>query len=180
MQTTALVQYVESRGVSKETATAYLKEVYYENTDGKKYFALCFQNDKNGFELRNKYFKGSTSPKTITTIKGKRTDVLNIFEGFFDFLSALQYYGLKTPNNTTVVLNSLSHLDKFLPELQKYRKINLFLDNDSEKSDFAGQHAASKIAKNHKSVCNHAVKLYPEYKDFNDFLISKKITNKWM
>ncbi len=48
---------------------------------------MGFKNNFGGFELRNKYFKGSSSPKEITLISNNSPDRLNVFEGFMDFLS---------------------------------------------------------------------------------------------
>lgn len=36
---------------------------------GKWYFAVGFANRSGGYEIRNKYLKGSISPKEITHIK---------------------------------------------------------------------------------------------------------------
>src|SRR6056297_3258701 len=62
----ALIEYIKSRGIPLETARANLKEAYYF-VGSKHYFAVAFGNDKGGCELRNKYFKGGLSPKSITT-----------------------------------------------------------------------------------------------------------------
>jgi len=172
VQNAALIQYLQSRKISKATAQRYLKEVYYKNKPEQKtpYFALAFKNDKNGYEIRNKYFKGASSPKTITTIKAKTdTGILNVFEGFFDFLSALEYYKLKTPNHKTIILNSISFIESIYIELIYARKINLFLDNDN-----AGRNASNTIQQEHHKAINQSNILYPEHKDFNNFLTNKQ------
>ena len=163
VQNKALIQYIASRKIPLSIARTYLKEVYY-NANNKKYFALAFENDKGGYELRNKYFKGSISPKYYTSIKNNATS-LNIFEGFFDFLTALVYFKTVQPNNDTIILNSLAFLDKIIPELKNYKRINLYLDNDKP-----GQKAVESIKNNHSLVINQAAKIYPNHKDFNAFL----------
>jgi hypothetical protein len=160
--------YLKTRKINIELSKIYLKEVYFTWND-KKYFALSFQNDKGGFELRNKYFKGSNSPKYYTTIKGNNSKSLNIFEGFFDFLSALTYYKAQTPGNDTIILNSLAFLDKILSIISKYNAINLYLDNDT-----AGKKAFQIISKNHTRTMNHSERLFLDYKDFNEFLCKGK------
>ncbi len=166
----ALLQYLVVRKIPLNLARRYTQEAYYTVKD-KKYFSIAFRNDKGGFELRNKYSKLASSPKYYTTIQAPGSDQLNIFEGFFNFLSALTYYNVLTPKHNTIVLNSLS----FLPEIHKllanYRQINLFLDNDPDSQ--SGQKAANEINEKHPNIKNLASLIYPGYKDFNEFLISK-------
>lgn len=82
----ALVNYVESRCISKAVAARYLVEVHYQLND-KHYYAVGFKNDKGGFELRN--FKGGTSLKWFTSITTGQTGAVNVFEGVYDFLFLL-------------------------------------------------------------------------------------------
>jgi DNA primase len=163
-----LLQYLYERRISYTTAVHFTKEAYYK-VNGKKYFALAFENDKGGFELRNKYFKGSSSPKTITTIKGF-SKAVNIFEGFIDFLSALEHYNIRKPSNTTIVLNSISNLESALEILPKYERINLYLDNDD-----AGKRATNIIESKFGDVKSFAETIYPDYKDFNEMLQKSKL-----
>jgi len=65
LQNKALIQYIENRNIDIKIAKKYVNEAYYKVNE-KQYFSIAFKNDKNGFELRNKYFKGSTSPKHYT------------------------------------------------------------------------------------------------------------------
>lgn len=172
LQNRALIEYIESRKIPANIAAKYCQEAYYQVTspetgEMKRYFALAFRNDRDGYELRNKYFKGGTSPKTITTIPGNLKSV-NIFEGFVDFLSALVYFGQPSPRCTTIVLNSLSHLRQLYDLLPNFQKINLFLDNDT-----AGQRAAAEIISRFPGAINQAAKIYTRRKDFNEFLINQ-------
>lgn len=167
LQNKALIQYVESRNISAKVAGKYLGEAYYR-TNKKNYFALAFKNDKGGFELRNKYFKGGSSPKAITTIPGI-TNSVNLFEGFMDFLSALTYFNSPHAKNTSIILNSLNNInDRFLADLSKFTRINLYLDNDQ-----AGQGASRRIIKLYPDSINQAETIFPNYKDFNGLLTSK-------
>lgn len=81
----ALVQYLESRKIPIEIARNYCKEVWYRNK-GRQYFALGLQNHLGAWELRNKFYKTSTSPKTYSIVK-RGSKRLFITEGMFDFLS---------------------------------------------------------------------------------------------
>ena len=167
IQNKALIQYLETRKISLQLAKMYLKEAYYK-VENKQYFALAFENDKGGFELRNKYFKGAASPKYYTTIKGKENKHLNIFEGVYDFLSALDFYKTDRPKNTSIILNSTANKNAVLNELSKYNSIFLFLDNDN-----TGTEAAKLFSENHKKAINRTKLLYPGHKDFNDFICNK-------
>jgi len=151
LKSDALIQYIDSRSISLQFATKYLKECTY-SIYGRQFFALAFRNDKGGYELRSKFFKGSNSPKYITSFKGKG-DVINIFEGFFDFLSCCTYYN-QVPANNSIILNSLSFLPKFLSSL-KDRTVHLFLDNDP-----AGRNAVKTISAFSNQVTDYAKIIY--------------------
>lgn len=162
----ALIQYLISRGVSIHYAGKFLKEAFYTVHD-RKYFALAFKNDKDGYELRNAFFKTGSSPKYFTTIPGEDNSILNIFEGFMDFLSCCTLYN-KIPRFRTIVLNSLSFLPRIDSELEQAEHINLFLDNDT-----AGRAATQKIVDKYCKAKDWAPVIYPGQKDFNDFLMKK-------
>lgn len=163
LQNRALIQYLKSRKIPYRVAAniPHLKEAYYTNND-KQYFALAFENDSNGYELRSKYFKGCTQ-KDITTIPGKGNG-LNLFEGFMDYASALTCFNERSCN-TTIVLNSLVNLDKV--DLTRYDKINLFLDNDEQ-----GIKTAKEIIKQHPGAVNRSQQFYRFCKDFNEYLLT--------
>lgn len=163
LQNAALIQYLQSRKIPYQIASKVpqLKEAYYTAND-KRFFALAFENDSNNYELRSKYFKGCTG-KDITTIEGPGTG-LNLFEGFFDLLSAYTFFPKKS-TNTTIVLNSLVNLDKV--DLTRYERINMFLDNDEP-----GIKHANQIINQHPAAVNRSQQFYKQHKDFNDYLLT--------
>ena len=163
-----LIQYLKSRAIALPFARLFLKEAFYTVHD-RKYFALAFKNDKDGYELRNAFFKTGSSPKYFTTIPGADNSILNVFEGFMDFLSCCTYYN-KIPRFRTIVLNSLSFLPRIDSELEQAREVNLFLDNDP-----AGIGATQKIVNSDMQVKDWAPVLYPTHKDFNDFLMNDRV-----
>lgn len=175
LQNVALVNYIKSRGIPAGIAKNYVSEVYYKvyENQQKSYFAIGFKNDLGGFELRNgfkseKYpngFKGSSSPKTITTIEGNRNRV-NVFEGFIDFLSALVIWGV--PKSKTIVLNSVSHVKKLYENVAENTRFNLFLDNDK-----AGRNTANEIMSKYPGSVNQSINIYPDFKDFNELICKK-------
>lgn len=166
LQSNSLITYlVNERKIDRSIALQQVCEVHYRIYN-KNYFAIGFKNDKGGYELRNPYFKGSTSPKYFTTIKGNQAR-LNIFEGFFDYLSALTYLKTIRLKYQTIILNSVSNISR-LPDLSSFQIVNLFLDNDR-----AGQSGVQEIRNMNPSVQNYALELYPGHKDFNEMLINK-------
>jgi hypothetical protein len=162
-----LIKYLGSRNVSLHFAKTYLKEAYY-TVHGRRYYALAFENDRGGYELRNAFFKTGSSPKYLTTIPGVNNSKTNVFEGFMDFLSCCTYYR-KIPSSRTIVLNSLSFLKKIGPLLSEVEHVNLYLDNDQ-----AGRAATNEIRAQINSVKDWAPIIYPGYKDFNEFLMNRK------
>jgi len=169
LQNHALINYLKSRKISYEIARLYCFEVYYKNKD-KRYFSIGFKNDSGGLELRNKYFKGCYDKKDITTIKND-SSTLNIFEGFMDFLS---WFHLKISNEDEdfLILNSLSMADNIQSHLGDYDLVNLYLDNDN-----SGKELTKKIIRKLNSKCLDCSTVYKDYKDLNDYLISKNINH---
>lgn len=161
-----LVKYVRSRGISEGLARKYLQEVRYSNK-GWDYFALGFRNDSGGYELRSPGFKGKTG-NGITTIQGK-PGTINLFEGFFDFLSACEYYRNDTPIHTTIVLNSTVNISAVLPILPKGNGLRCFFDNDA-----TGEKCLSKLIEAGFKPENMAQKVYPKSNDFNEFLMNSR------
>lgn len=147
----------------------YLSTVYYSVKE-RIYYAIGFENDKGGFELRNADFKGCFPPKTITTFD-RGTSTCNLFEGFMDFLSYLILYPMKEkdiPTESTVVLNGTGNLKKAIPFLSKHAQIYAYLDNDE-----GGKQALQKLAKLKLPVTDCS-KMYANHKDLNEFLKQMK------
>jgi len=165
LQNKALIDYLKSRKISIDIANKYLQEVYYEQKD-KNYFALGFENDSKGFEVRNAYFKGCLGSKDITTIKGIGNKELSIFEGFMDFLSALIHFKIDSFKSDVIVLNSVAQKSKIEELLYSdlYNKIYLFLDNDKKGKEVKNEFY------NINNNCIDCSNFYKGYKDFNEFL----------
>lgn len=132
----ALVRYLESRGFPVPFAKQYLKQINVYNRQSKKsIFALGFKNDKGGYEVRNKFYQGSTKPKYITFIRGEviKPPEIHLSEGWPDYLSAIIHKrdGRKFEGDT-IVLNSLSNLTKATPYIKGYgyRTAYSWMDND--------------------------------------------------
>ncbi|MEP7110547.1 MAG: toprim domain-containing protein [Ferruginibacter sp.] len=161
---TALLFYLKERRVPLDVAMEYCKEVNYE-LYGKRYFAIGFENNSGGYELRNRYFKGSSSPKDATLIRKEGAEGLTVMEGFFSFLSWLTI-NRNQPQLPTdyLVLNSLSFLEKNVDRMQSYPKANLMLDNDT-----AGDKATLKLLQISSAFKDNR-ELYHGHKDLNHWL----------
>jgi len=126
----ALLRYLEQRHIPIEIAEKYCQEVRYELND-KTYYGIGFKNDSGGFEIRNPYFKGSSSPKDITTFKNGSNEAI-VFEGFTDFLSFKALHK-NLPENSLdfVVLNSVSFFERARLFMEQHQAIRLYLDRDT-------------------------------------------------
>ena len=160
----ALIQYLKERRI--ENNIHLLKEIHYKISN-KKYFGIGFKNDANGYEVRNKYSKICIGRKDITTIKNKSNN-LRIFEGFMDYLSFKQMEkALKKALSDYVILNSVTMIFKIEKIIDSYEKIELYFDNDE-----AGNRATNEVKQLNPHVEDYRT-LYQNYKDLNDFIMSK-------
>ncbi|MBE9598699.1 toprim domain-containing protein [Pedobacter sp. MC2016-24] len=169
LQSTELLNYLRERGILLQIAAAYCQEVDYL-FENKKYYAIGFKNDKGGYELRNRYFKGSCSPKGVTTLKnGSKT--LLVFEGFIDFLSYLVItQKMDIPLQDYLILNSLAFFEQSVPLMLGYDTVRLFLDNDP-----AGQNC-SLYARSLDERFQDESSMYQNYQDLNNFLMRKPMS----
>ena len=158
-----LLRYLAARAIPLPVASAYCSEVLFQNMN-RTYYAIGFANDALGWEIRNMYFKGCIAPKAITTIS-KATDVLQIFEGFMDFLS-LQTLN---PSSTcdTIVLNSLALLPRIQEKIKSYKQVESFLDNDD-----AGRKSFEVLKHFCPSIIDGSVR-YQTHKDINEWLVAQ-------
>lgn len=162
----SLIQYLHSRGLNVEICMRYLSEVHYQ-LNSKKYFAIGFRNDKNGFELRNKYIKLCLGNKWFTHISNNTNSVI-IFESWSDFVSMLILHPDIDKKNDFIVLNSLAMLVKTDSVLTQYKNVFLALDHDP-----AGTKATETCMIKWKNKCVDLRCFYPHAKDINEFLIHK-------
>ena len=162
--TPELLTYANERGINTPTLRLYCSEIHYRIGHA-DYRAIGFRNDSDGWELRNRERKISNSPKDITTIDRDSTRVA-VFEGFFDFLSAIM---LGIGNQIDIlVLNSVSNLQQATAYLLHHKAIDLFLDNDE-----AGRRTTRQVAEIATSsrIYDYAP-LYGQYNDLNEYLTS--------
>ncbi len=186
LQNKALVGYLKQRGIEKQTASPYVKEIYYSLKE-KNYFALAFPSLSGGYELRNPYFKGAIGKKDISVLVKRKSYsrdseataavAITVFEGFIDFLSALTFYQVKEAKTAVMVLNSVSLKDRAIKKIKEMgvTQVYLYLDqDDGGKQGVAHfrQHLGSHISLRDQSS------LYTGYKDFNEFLVQTSILHR--
>ena len=166
--------YLSERGIPSEVAARHCRQVSYR-VHGKPYFAIGFQNVSGGWELRSRLFKGCIPPKDISLVsrQGTPTETCDVFEGFFDFLSAATL-GL-TGGNDALVLNSVGNLAKSFRYLDGYKTIDCYLDNDE-----AGRKTFEALRTRYAERAVDRSGIYAGSKDLNEHLqtkLSEKTTN---
>jgi len=159
----ALIQYLSSRKITLSTARSYCKEVWYQCKD-KKYFAIGLQNCKGGWELRNRYFKNSSSPKSYTYLKNSGTSLI-VLEGMFDLLSLVELKSIDIADCDIIILNSTAFVKSIVGFFTNYDKVYLFLDNDD-----TGKRICGSLTENSTHVIDLGF-LYKNFKDLNESLI---------
>ncbi|GAL82173.1 DNA primase [Algibacter lectus] len=158
----ALIQYLNSRGISVSIANTYCKEVWYLYK-ASEFFTIGLKNDKGGWELRNKIFKNSSSPKSYTYIQNNNKQLI-ILEGMFDLLSFAIMEDVLLNTSDILVLNSISFIKDIEKFIHKYIIVHLYLDNDS-----AGKKATQYLMNKYEHVIDKSSS-YRNYKDLNDVL----------
>lgn len=163
LESPALLKYLADRGIPRDIAQRFCVQVDY-TLHGKNYYAIGFENNAHGYELRSSFFKGSYPPKHITHI-ANRNPRCNVFEGFIDFLSAerLGY----NDGLDIIVLNSVANVGKAITPLTDYTVIQCYLDNDT-----AGRAALARLQREFGDRVMDKSALYPDNKDLNDYLMS--------
>lgn len=171
IQHLGLIQYLEKRGIPLKLAHQHLKEVRVRNPrTGKSFFALGIQNEEGGHELRNPFFKGSLGPKAISFIRGRepKPKTIHIFEGVFDYLSAVAQTKHNGFKGDAIVLNSLSCLKQIAPYIQNYgyRVAYSWLDND--KAGECATTSLSEFCQTQDDLTHRPMnRIYAPHKDVN-------------
>lgn len=128
LESHALVAYLQERGIPPEISKAHCRQIHY-CCRGRRYYAVAFANESGGYEMRNRYFKGCISPKDISIrrIRDGPSTECAVFEGFIDYLSALT---LGIVGADAIILNTVSNVNRAIPNLRDYTAIHCYLDND--------------------------------------------------
>lgn len=172
LRNTVLLDYAKSRGIDTDITQKFCKEVYYcFDKNRKPCFALGFENDSGGIDIRSSCFKGCYKAKAIST-QDRGLAHCVIFEGFFDLLSFLQYARehpeQKFPKMDWCVLNSTVNAPKARDFLAGHTIIHAFMDND--RAGNGAFEVLQRIKPKDAVLVNESARLYPAHNDFNEFL----------
>lgn len=162
-----LCRYLRQRLIQKSIADKYCYEVLFKvNNKEKDYRAIGFKNNAGGYELRNEYFKGSSSPKYVSYLNNS-ANIITVFEGFFDFLSYQTIHHNQQQQLTNyLILNSLSFFERSLLLMEKHQSVHLYFDQDKAGRD------CTDLAQKRSMKFQDESKLYRGYKDLNDWIMN--------
>ncbi|MFV8326207.1 toprim domain-containing protein [Flavobacterium sp. ZS1P14] len=160
-----LLRYLEQRRIPIEIAQDYCSELRY-TLNKNTYYGIGFKNDLGGFEIRTPYFKTSSAPKGITSFDHGNNEVV-VFEGFIDFLS-FKAMNKNLPENSQdfVILNSVSFFERARPFMENHQSIRLYFDRDETGQSYTRRALSLSPKYSDES------KLYPNYKDLNDWAMN--------
>lgn len=169
--------YLKERAIPLEVALPYVLEIHYTRLgeEEKNYYTLAFENDSGGYEFRNFRFKGVEGRKDISTLHREKFapgGAVTVFEGFFDYLSALAWYRKSEADTLVIVLNSVQMGGKVINALKQMGagKVHLYLDRDPSGRSLTEQfkeHLPGAEVLDQSS-------LYDGYEDFNAFVQAKR------
>lgn len=166
LQHPALLQYLKSRRIALNVARMYCKEVWY-TVKGKSYFAVGLENDRGGWELRNKFFKNCSSPKCCTHLKHSSRQLI-ILEGMFDLLSLAMLDIELMSSSDILVLNSIALVEKSEKHIDGYETLYAYFDNDA-----AGERATGYLIQKYRNLIDRSG-TYKTHKDLNEYLCHVK------
>lgn len=168
----ALIKWISGRGISPQLAGLYLTQANIRNVkQGFNFLALALKHENDGYELMNGYgFKGSINGKSISFIRGAAPNGrVHVFEGTFDYLSALTYAKKNRFEDDTIILNSVSNLKIAIGYIQTnpYNTVMSWLDNDEAGNKATA--AIQEIAKEKGWRINPQNSIYAGHNDVNDW-----------
>ncbi|MDR3716782.1 MAG: hypothetical protein P4L51_28575 [Puia sp.] len=165
-----LIKYVVERRIHILVARQYCVEANYcfeiegqPDPSAKIYYAIGFRNNAGGYELRSRFFKGSSAPKTFTFLdNGSR--VVVVVEGFFELLTFISFQGWPSKDLPNfLVLNSTSLFTAALEPLKRHDRVISLLNNDAA-GDFCTEMGLEEI---------------PGYEDCRFFFKGYNDLNSW-
>lgn len=156
-----LIRYLWERRIPILVARKFCREAEYTFDHKTFYYAIAFPSDAGGYNLRSKYHKYSSSPKSPTYICNGSKDIA-VFEGFFDMMTFVSL--LNRPDHDLpdlLVLNGTGFFKDFIWLMDTYDTKHLFLDNDP-----TGDRLTCVALEKKSGYLNHRF-LYKGYKDLN-------------
>lgn len=171
-----LIKWLSERGISLPLAELYLKQANVRNLKhGFNFLALALKHENDGYEIMNGYgFKGSINGKSISFIRGAApAGRIHVFEGVFDYLTALTVAKKEQFDDDTIILNSVSIIKMAIGYIQTnpYNTVMTWLDNDDAGNKTTA--AIQEVAKEKGWRVNPQNSIYAGYNDVNDWYRAK-------
>ena len=173
-----LVAYAQRRGIPRHILERYCSEVSY-HIDGqydRKYTAIGFPAG-DGWVLRHSYDgpfskRCTGSSCSLLGASGESTlkptcERVEVFEGFFDFLSWLVLKDITKPFADICVLNSVNNIDRGLEFISGHRDISVWTDCDQ-----AGYKALDTLKGRCSGVRDHIAEM-AGCNDVNELLLQR-------
>lgn len=160
-----MIHYLEKeRKIPIDVSDRYMKQVLFQFHTRKycMYYGVGMMNDKEGWNIRSHWWKGSTKPAGVKTISGEDDKACMLFEGMMDFLSWVVLNG--HPKSEVLILNSTVFVPFVLSHLQEKSAVLCYMDND---------HSADEQVDYMRDNGVNLVDLrvdYADYKDLNEYL----------
>jgi len=161
----SLVEYMEKvRKIPIDIVNKYCHEALmrFPTSAWVSHYAVACTNDLGGVVLKNRWFKGTTSPAGITTIHSEDSPECSLFEGLEDFLSHVTLNG--EPTEQTIILNSVSFVPMIVDHLKTFDMVNVYIDADG-----AGDEQVIYLKENEVPIrdCRN---VFDGYTDYNEYL----------
>lgn len=162
-----LKNYLKQRMITIQVADKYCSEVRYVIGDN-IYYAIGFKNDKGGYELRSRNYKGCTSKEITTIVENVDCPDYVVFEGFFDFLSYKVIYAEREIN--AIILNSVCNLKSAIKKLDLLEARNIYVCGDT---DIEGVKVFEQLKERYADKCIDMSCFYAQHdcKDLNEYLV---------
>lgn len=179
----ALIEEIETKGISLERAQLYLKQFkLYDRKEKQHILMLGYEHDDEGFLVENKYmveFIGD-HPPAVTFIRGEVTGppYIHLFKDRWDFLSLLEYQNVPALKYDALILNSYSCVPQCSGYFYKYgyRIVFTYLPNIPA-GDTAIQELATIFSREANLVHRPMNSLYPPpHETLNAWWQQKKLS----
>ncbi|WP_345948860.1 hypothetical protein ABDD95_18610 [Mucilaginibacter sp. PAMB04274] len=172
----ALIRYLEKRGIPSDLARKTYFEAYVQEVGtGKRMYTLAFENEDEGYSLRNIFMKGTVGPQTVTFKRGEvaKPKAVHLFKDSFDYLSALLRFPQYVSQHDSIVLNSVRHLTAAFPYLVGYGYQTLYSWMDNTERGNNATLAINRFVRTQDGLGHKPMNgLYRAFKDVNDWHVA--------
>lgn len=170
LQHRSLLHFLDARGISLAIARKHLKEVIvHDGRNQSDFYAIGLPNESDGYEVRNKTFRGFIAPRGISLVRGEKLlpDDVHVFSSFLDFLSVLTTQKRLGLAGDAIILNGVSNLPETLPYIRNYsyKTMHTWLDNNP--AGMKATHALQDIGSRQRMSLRPMNAMYALHRDVN-------------